>query len=422
MSRAVAEESSRCAWNGPPEQDFSAFVEELYLTYLRRHCAWGGAARISHDVWAWRPDSCSARIGVAAAQVFKEQVEAAACAIPLEFKQGGMTYAAEVRRLFDALAAVLAGEAHAPTIFGPCSTFALVRVEGVWEIDLVKSHTDAADLATAMEPHAVRSMPARQTSRRDVLGFAAFVPNALLKRSRPATAASGEPTIAVAVPDSVARVAGILRDLEGLPWRDRHPLRRVPGRDAWEYYLPDSDADARLRELGIGPFTTAGALVRRLAGTLTVTDDRFVRETCAQEDIAQADRADHIRYHAATADQLIARLQGYAATGTHWAGIHAGAGWTWNALVSCACFDLLNFAKSLEQRDVCVREAGDPLTFPAELQAALDPFLFRRCSFGSALIRPTLCAWLTPHGGKQVPASTGLTYVCLLNEGPSPPS
>ncbi|KQT96087.1 hypothetical protein ASG60_20620 [Methylobacterium sp. Leaf469] len=422
MSRATVDKFGRWAWDGPLEQGFSAFVEELYLTYLRRHCAWGGPARISHEVWAWRPDPCPARIGAAAAQVFKEQVEAAACAIPFERKRGGMTYAAEVRRLYDALAAVLASEAHAPADFGPCSTFALARIEGIWEIGSVKSNIDAPDLATAMEPPAVQSMPARQINRREALGFATLVPGALLGRSRLATAASGEPTIAVAVPDPVARVAGMLRDLEGLPWRDRYPLRRVPGRDAWEYYLPDTDADARLRELGIGPFTTAGALVRRLAGTLTVADDRFVREACAREDIAQADRADHIRYHAATADQLIARLQRYAATGTHWAGFHAGTGWTWNALVSCACFDLLNFAKSLEQREACVREAGDPLTFPAELQLALDPFLFRRCGFGSALIRPTLCAWLAPHAGKQIPASTGLTYVSLVDEGPGSPS
>ncbi|MHC2088746.1 hypothetical protein [Methylobacterium sp. CM6244] len=418
----MAEDPSRCARNRLPEQDFSAFVEELYLTYLRRHCAWGNPARISHDVWAWRPDPCRAQIGAAAVQVFKERVEAAARAIPLERKRGGMTYAAEARRLYDALAAVLAGEAHAPADLGPCSTFALARVEGIWKIGLVKPHTDAADLATATEPPAIRSMPARQTSRREALGFAAFVPGALLAQYIPTTAASGEPTSAVAVPDSVARMAGILRDLEGLPWRDRYPLQRVLGRDAREHYVANSDADARLRELGIGPFTSAGALIRRLVGTLTVADDRLVREACAWEDIAQADHADHIRYHATTADQLIARLQRYAATGTHWAGLHAGSGWTWNALVSCACFDLLNFAKSLDQREACVREAGDPLTFPAERQVALDPFLFRQCWFGSALIRPTLCAWLAPHAGKQIPASTRLTYVCLLDQGPDPPS
>lgn len=418
----MAEDAGRWVWDRPLQQSFSAFVEELYLTYLRRHCAWGSPAHIPREVWAWRPDPFPARIGAAAARVFEGQVEAAACAIPLERKRGGVTYADEVRRLYDVLAAILADAAHAPTDFGPCSTFALERVEGIWEIGLVKPHTDAADRAPAMEPPAVRSAPARPTSRREALGFAALLPGALLARSRPAISASGEPASAVAGPDAVARVAGTLRDLEGLPWRDRYPLRCAPGQDAWEYYVPDRDADARLRELGIGPFTTAGALVRRLAGTLTVADDRFVREVCAREDIAQADRADHIRYHAATADQLIARLQRYAATGTHWAGFHAGAGWTWNALVSCACFDLLNFAKSLGQREECIREAGDPLTFTAELQVALDPFLFRRYVSGSGLIGPTLCAWHVPHAGKQIPASSWVTYVCLLDEGPGSPS
>ncbi len=59
---------------------------------------------------------------------------------------------------------------------------------------------------------------------------------------------------------------------------------------------------------------------------------------------------------------------------------------------SCAMFDLRNFAAALTGREDCIAVDCDPLTFENEIQIALDPFLFRRCTYGSRLIGPTLCA------------------------------
>ena len=421
MKCAMAGTVGRRASTGSFARGFSIFAEELHLAYLRRHCAWGGPARIPPEAWAWTPTPCPAQIAPAAERAFAERVETAARAVAPECKRGGLTYAAEVRRLYDALAAVLTDVRDGPLDVEPCPPFALARIGEGWEIGLVGLDADTADRAPGIAPPAPRAASARTTSRRETLGLAALLPGAFLARPRPVIAAAGEPAAAIAEPEVVARVAGALEDLERLPWRDRHPLRRVPGRDAWEYVVPGRDADARLRELGIGPFVTAGALARRLAETLTAAADMFTRQACAR-DIAHADRADHVRYHAATADRLIARLRRYAAAGTHWAGPHAGGGWSWDGLVCCASFDLRNFAGSLGLREACVREAGDPLTFPDELQVALDPFLFRRDTFGSRLIGSTLCARLRPHAGEATPASSGVTYVCLLDEGLGPPA
>lgn len=399
---------------------FAAFVEDLYLEYLRRHVAWGGPARISRELRAWAP-SVAAAITPAAACAFRARVEDAACATTLGDKHGGVTYATEVRRLHDALAAALsrAGDPSGSTTLD--NLFRLRRVRGAWEIDLITLAASDPALQTAViEPAAIRD--ARTPNRRDALRSVALLP-ALFSRvdSLPTGTTGGakEAGIVRAAQEPIARVVEALLELEQLPWHARYPWRSTPGVGDPVPHDAGRGVDARLREFGAGSFVTAGTLARQLAATFTSSASSFQRKAC-ERDLAHADRATHVRFHAATADTLLGRLRPFAARGEHWAGPYAGGGWSWDDLASCAMFDLRNFAAALTGREDCIAVDGDPLTFENEIQIALDPFLFRRCTYGSRLIGPTLCARTAAGDGKcDAPAPSGpsaVTYVWLLDE------
>lgn len=405
---------------------FASFVEGLYLEYLRRHVAWGGPARIPRELIAWTP-SVAAAITPAAACAFRARVEDAACAIALGDKHGGVTYATEVRRLHDALAAALsrAGDPSGSTTLD--SLFCVRRVGGVWEIDLNRLAASNPALQTAViKPVAIGGT--RTPNRRDALRSVALLP-ALFSRfdglPLGTTGGAKEAGIVRAAQQPIARVAEALLELEQLPWRARYPWRSTPGGVDPVPHDAGRGVDARLREFGAGAFVTAGTLARQLAATFTSSASSFQRKAC-ERDLAHADRATHVRFHAATADTLLGRLRPFAARGEHWAGPYAGGGWSWDDLVSCAMFDLRNFAAALIGREDCIAIEDDPLTFENEIQIALDPFLFRRCTYGSSLIGPALCARTstfscasplaseTSDGGPT--AISAVTYVWLLNK------
>lgn len=401
--------------------NFAAFVEDLYLEYLRRHVAWGGPARISRELRAWAP-SVAAAITPAAACAFRARVEDAACATAFGDKHGGVTYVIEVRRLHDALATALsrAGDSPGSTTFD--NLFRLRRVRGAWEIDLIKlAATDPALQTAVIEPTAPRDT--RTPNRRDALRSVALFP-ALFSRvgNLPSGTPGGtkEAGIVSAAQEPIARVVEALLELEQLPWRARYPWRSTPGGGDPVPHDAGRGVDARLREFGAGPFVTAGTLARQLAATFTSSASAFERKAC-ERDLAHADQAAHVRFHAATADTLLSRLRPFAARGEHWAGPYAGGGWSWDGLVSTAMFDLRNFAAALIGREDCITIEDDPLTFENEIQIAVDPFLFRRCTYGSRLIGPTLCARTLAGDGKcdasapSIPSA--VTYVWLLDEG-----
>lgn len=399
---------------------FAAFVEGLYLEYLRRHVAWGGPARIPREIRAWTP-SVAAAITPAAACAFRARVEDAACATALGDKYGGVTYATEVRRLHDALATAMprAGDPSGSTTLD--NLFRLRRVRGAWEIDLIKlAASDPARQTAVIEPVAIGDT--RTPNRRDALRSVALFP-ALFSRvdSLPTGTTGGakEAGIMRAAQEPIARVVEALLELERLPWRARYPWRSTPDGGDPVPHDAGRGVDARLREFGAGQFVTAGTLARQLAATFTISASAFQRKAC-ERDLAHADRATHVRFHATTADTLLGRLRPFAARGIHWAGPHAGGGWSWDDLVSSAMFDLRNFAAALIGREDCIAIEDDPLTFENEIQIALDPFLFRRCTYGSRLIGPTLCArTATSDGACDAPAPSGpsaVTYVWLLDK------
>ncbi len=90
-------------------------------------------------------------------------------------KHGGVTYATEVRRLHDALAAALsrAGDPSGSTTLD--SLFCVLRVGGVWEIDLNRLAASNPALQTAVIK-AVAIGDTRTTNRRDALRSVALLP------------------------------------------------------------------------------------------------------------------------------------------------------------------------------------------------------------------------------------------------------
>lgn len=166
---------------------------------------------------------------------------------------------------------------------------------------------------------------------------------------------------------------------------------------------------------------SAATLVRGLAATLTADSCPRCRAAVAR-DIARAESADHVRFHAAALDCLLGRLRRYVAAGTTWYAHGPVAGMSWDGLVTHATFDLWNFCASLRMRDECVEWAADPLTFTDEIQVALGPVLVRLERGNTRLIGPTLCAWVPPGREGAETDRRARSHIWLLEDVGGPPS
>ncbi|TXN82693.1 hypothetical protein [Methylobacterium sp. WL8] len=397
-------------------QTLTDFADELYLTYLQLHSVWGCPGRIPLEARAWTPPPTPALITDAAARGFQDWIEDAACTTALTEKRGGITYACAVRGLYDAITSALLTAAH-PGPVDVCGwAFDLAWSGDLWIIDAPRPKSSPRSPTDGAESGRAPARRARAVPRREVLGLFAAVPSALtLGTGRAFAHPTTHPAWAVASavalearPHTV--LATVLRVLDSLPWADR-----------WTHITSEKTHCAleRLRELDTGPFVSAATLVRGLAETLTADSCPRCR-TAVSRDVARAETADHVRFHAATADLLLARLRRYAAAGTTWYGQEQGAPMSWDGLVTSATFDLWNFCASLRMRDECVVQAADPLTFTDEIQVALGPLLVRLQRGNTRLIGPALCAWVPPGLGAAAGDRRALSHIWLLDdvEGP----
>lgn len=408
-------------------QSFTRFADELYLAYLRLHSAWGCPGRIPREVRAWTPPSAPAVITDVAAHGFRDWVEDAARDTALTEKRGGITYASAVRGLYTAVAGTLRTATRSGPLDACGWAFDLAWSGDLWIIDAPRPTTSPHGRAADAESRRAPVRPARSVPRREVLGLFAAVPPALtLEAGRALSNAFEGGALArqPAYPSEAAAsglavegrphtvIASALRALDGLPWADRRG-----------HLSPEQThcAVGRLHELDAGPFVSAATLVRGLAETLT-TDCCPRYRAAVSRDVARAERADHVCFHAATADLLLARLRRYAAAGTTWYGSDLVERQDWNGLVMNATFDLWNFCVSLRMRDECVEWAADPLTFTNEIQASLGPLLVRLEPGNTSLIGPTLCAWVPPGRGSAETDRRSLSHIWLLDDVAEQPS
>ena len=404
--------------------NLSAFVEELYLDYLRLHSVWGCPIRIPTATRLWAPNRGATQITARAARAFRDQVEAAACATVLSEKRGGLTYADETRRLWEVVEAVVrTGAPAGPDRTGPRG-FALRRQGQVAILDVPNAQPITAPAPTPTAPELVEGETGlgRPLARRGLLSLMAAAPATLVLASEsvrgadagapPAMPASEATGLADAGGASILAAAAALSELGTLPWADRY-AHACAERSACP--------EARLRELDAGSFVSAAALVQRLVDTQTGTGGHPKYRAGALRDLARAQTAQHVQFHASTADLLLARLRRYAATGTTWYAPDRVTHSPWDGLVMNATFDLWNFCASLRMRDECVVAADDPLTFAHEIQVTLGPLLLRNDRGHSRLLGPTLCAWAPPgRRGTDAGASTSVTYVWPVGENGGP--
>lgn len=146
-------------------------------------------------------------------------------------------------------------------------------------------------------------------------------------------------------------------------------------------------------------FLSAEELAVRLLATIDLGRCTPWQREAAARDLADARRADHVRYHDDAAEILLARLRRHRAAGTHWFGRYYGEIPTWETLVTATLFDLKNFHAALRGRDEIIRHAGDPLTCDWERSVSIGLWVFRQES-DHRILSPRLCGWQrTPHEG-----------------------
>ncbi|SEG64346.1 hypothetical protein SAMN04488144_13211 [Methylobacterium sp. 190mf] len=400
--------------------NLSAFVEELYLEYLRLHSVWGCPVRIPAAARLWAPHPSPTRITARAARAFRDRVEAAARGTAPSEKQGGLTYADETRRLWEVVeAAVRTGAPAGPDRLGTWG-FALRWQEEVAILDVPAAQRITAPAPTPAAPEAEEGGTGlgRPLARRGLLSLVAAAPAALVLASEGARGADAgapprvppsEATGLVAAGGApILAAAAALSQLGTLPWADRYAHAC-----AERLACPE----ARLRELDAGPFVSAATLVQRLIDTQTGTGSHPMYRAGALRDLARAQTAQHVRFHASTAGLLLARLRRYAATGTTWYAPDRVTHSPWDGLVMNATFDLRNFCASLRMRDECVVAADDALTFANEIQVTLGPLLLRIDRGHSRLLGPTLCAWVPPRlRSVEAEGSAPVTYIWLVSD------
>lgn len=400
--------------------NLSAFVEGLYLDYLRLHSVWGCPIRIPAAARLWAPHPSPTRMTATAARAFRDWVEAAARGTALSEKQGGLTYAEETRRLWEVVEAVVrTGAPAGPDRLGTWG-FALRWQSQVAILDVPNAEPITAAAPTPTAPKLVEGETGlgRPLARRGLLSLVAAAPAALVLAAEsargadagalPRVPASEATGLADASGTPILAAAAALSQLGTLPWTDRY-AHACAERSAYP--------EARLRELDAGPFVSAAALVQRLIDTQTGTGGHPMYRAGALRDLARAQTAQHVQFHASTADLLLARLRRYEATGTTWYAPDRVTHSPWDGLVMNATFDLWNFCASLRMRDECVVAADDPLTFAHEIQVTLGALLLRIDRGHSRLLGPTLCAWVPP-GRRRIDAgaSPPITYIWPVSD------